>query len=612
MAALRRSTPAFPRQWNPQQVPNFPVEIDGNRAPRGLTVSILPAAGFTDLVMGTRPVITGSPLLAAGPLGVAMVPNGGYLSFQQAAPAAFSLEALVYTAPAPATTTGVIGTWNDGSALGGTFDRTLMAPIGSGFWAQYIYDGSGRQAVSTTPVTAGSVTHVCGVFGGTQLDIYVNGIDTNFGSPVGPAYNGYGNPYLLIGNGAAAGAFGGQIALFNYANVAWSASEVAARARVPFGMFRPIVRRQYFVQTAGGSGNLSGTAAIASAATGTLSGAGRITGTAAIVSAATGTLAGLASLSGTAAIVSTATGTLASGGSLSGTAAIISTATGTLTSAGHLAGTAGIVTTATGTLAGSGHMSGTAAIISTATGTLTVAGALSGTAAIVSTATGTLTAAAYLSGTAAIISTATGTLIATGTTLSGTAAIATSASGKLVAVRQGVVGPLDTNLPTQVGPIVNPLTGAPTLAGQYLLQRLVARTGGLPGINVANVQSTAVLGVGNAASAQSTANVAHSTANTANANAVTAQDTANTAVADVIAETARAEAAEALLAPLLNPAFTAGIRIEGGGGPTWTAGSGVPSGIQPNGSLYSNSTGTTGTRLYVSSGAGTWLAVAGV
>ena len=50
----------------------------------------------------------------------------------------------------------------------------------------------------------------------------------------------------------------------------------------------------------------------------------------------------------------------------------------------------------------------------------------------------------------------------------------------------------------------------------------------------------------------------------------------------------------------------------GTGGPTWTAGTGAPTSTQPNGSLYSRTDGTTGARLYVSAGAGTWAAVAGV
>lgn len=47
-------------------------------------------------------------------------------------------------------------------------------------------------------------------------------------------------------------------------------------------------------------------------------------------------------------------------------------------------------------------------------------------------------------------------------------------------------------------------------------------------------------------------------------------------------------------------------------GPTWTFGAGVPASTQPVGSLYSNTSGAAGARLYVSAGGGTWTAVAGV
>lgn len=50
----------------------------------------------------------------------------------------------------------------------------------------------------------------------------------------------------------------------------------------------------------------------------------------------------------------------------------------------------------------------------------------------------------------------------------------------------------------------------------------------------------------------------------------------------------------------------------GGGGPTWTTGAGAPSGTQPVGSIYSNTSGAAGARLYVSAGGGTWTAIAGV
>jgi hypothetical protein len=54
------------------------------------------------------------------------------------------------------------------------------------------------------------------------------------------------------------------------------------------------------------------------------------------------------------------------------------------------------------------------------------------------------------------------------------------------------------------------------------------------------------------------------------------------------------------------------LQIGGGSGPTWTSGAGAPSSSQPNGSLYSRTDGSTGSRLYVSAGGGSWNAVSGV
>jgi len=52
--------------------------------------------------------------------------------------------------------------------------------------------------------------------------------------------------------------------------------------------------------------------------------------------------------------------------------------------------------------------------------------------------------------------------------------------------------------------------------------------------------------------------------------------------------------------------------IVGVGGPTIRSGAGAATGTQPNGSLWLRNDGTTGARLYVSAGGGTWAAVAGV
>lgn len=57
---------------------------------------------------------------------------------------------------------------------------------------------------------------------------------------------------------------------------------------------------------------------------------------------------------------------------------------------------------------------------------------------------------------------------------------------------------------------------------------------------------------------------------------------------------------------------TAASYVIGSSGPTITSGSGVPSSTQPDGSLYIRRSTTTGNRIYVTSGGGTWAAVAGV
>jgi hypothetical protein len=56
----------------------------------------------------------------------------------------------------------------------------------------------------------------------------------------------------------------------------------------------------------------------------------------------------------------------------------------------------------------------------------------------------------------------------------------------------------------------------------------------------------------------------------------------------------------------------AAVLIGGASGPSWTTGSGAPASTQPVGSLYSRVGGAVGATLYVSRGAGTWAAVAGV
>ena len=65
-------------------------------------------------------------------------------------------------------------------------------------------------------------------------------------------------------------------------------------------------------------------------------------------------------------------------------------------------------------------------------------------------------------------------------------------------------------------------------------------------------------------------------------------------------------------ASLFGGTVTATEFLVGTSGPTWSVGTGAPSGTKPKGSIYSRTDGAVGTTLYVSQGSGTWNPIAGV
>jgi hypothetical protein len=102
--------------------------------------------------------------------------------------------------------------------------------------------------------------------------------------------------------------------------------------------------------------------------------------------------------------------------------------------------------------------------------------------------------------------------------------------------------PLSINFPVPQAPLVDLTTGFPTTAWWYVLQRFFVRTGGGTGTDSSSTATTANEALANAATAQATANLA--------------QSEALTAQVEVATETARAQAAEALLAPKASPVFS--------------------------------------------------------
>lgn len=163
-----------------------------------------------------------------------------------------------------------------------------------------------------------------------------------------------------------------------------------------------------------------------------------LTGTAAITSAAVGALTvGITeALTGTAAIVAAVAGGLSVTWNLTGTAAIVCSVDGALTMGGveNVTGTAAIVSAVDGALLVTWALTGTSAITSSIDGALTVGilEALTGTAAITSSIDGALTLGILeaLTGTAGIVAGVDGGLIV-GWALTGTAPITTSVDADL-------------------------------------------------------------------------------------------------------------------------------------------------------------------------------------
>lgn len=429
---------------NPRQCPTVPVEVDPSHPlALGLIGCFVASQGPRDLC-GNSPIVTtlsgGTPPLIATSAGPAWQQTTGAQALYAPAAPIFKAGQTFTVFWSGVCLGSAVGPFDSLAAGIDYADATEVSP-----YISYGLDSSNSMLARTPASAVGPSMSVGDDFNAAAIlstfnaaftngvpTVYANGTNTTaitFSAVATLCIGGYRGDTTRSPNLATRCAyffnqdFGSTNGQSNLPQMAWLSAE-------PFAMLRPVVRRSYYKVAAGGSGALSGSAAIAAVATGTLKGAGALTGSASIAVTATGTLKGAGVLSGTAAIAATATGTLTGTAALSGSASIAATSTGTLTGAGALSGTAALAVTASGTLSNGVGLAGTAAIAATATGSLKGAGALSGSATATGTATGTLTGTGALSGTAAIAATATGTLTGTGR-LIGTAAPAVVASGTL-------------------------------------------------------------------------------------------------------------------------------------------------------------------------------------
>jgi hypothetical protein len=241
--------------------PAWPILQRGDPLARGLVWSFpMVSPNWGDIVRNQAVAATSGLTLSGSPVGAGGKTAGGaeYASVSYGAqpPTVWSMEALVYL---KTTTSGFICGWNqssDGSNV--TFDRQLYVTDFGAFGA-HLYDGFSKTATGGTAV-AGSLVHICATSDGTLLLLYVNGalVATTVVSNGG--FTAYGLPvYFVCGASGPSGilqgpvhaAIDGTLLLVNFANVVWTAAEIAQKAIDPFSIYRPKRRVPWFTVAGG-------------------------------------------------------------------------------------------------------------------------------------------------------------------------------------------------------------------------------------------------------------------------------------------------------------------------------------------------------------------------
>lgn len=238
-AFLRLIIDARPKDVRPWEgVPR----IEGELSPRGLR-RCLPFAEPTWSdplgIFKRTPDVIGSDIRnAVTPYGrgpVTTINNlfNNSVGYANEQPGKFSMEALFVMGAVSGTMQLVLSLQGNATGTSGGNSGQLGYTT-SGISAS-IFDGATKTATdTTTTLTAGKLYHVVYTSDGSNLVLYTNGAQT---ASVACGTIGGGTVPFIVCNGRGGGGSNSNSTnlLVNYANVAWTAGEVAARAVDPFG-----------------------------------------------------------------------------------------------------------------------------------------------------------------------------------------------------------------------------------------------------------------------------------------------------------------------------------------------------------------------------------------
>jgi hypothetical protein len=193
----------------------------------------------------------GSPSIATGSRGSALSLNGSNQALSLPIPqilGSLTVSAWVYT-PTPSNRMEIFSR----DIYGGGFDQNWLLDVDSGNWRiQTDNSGTGGITVySTAAAVANQWTFVLGVVSvvgtTTTLTIYVNGVAVNSASGSGTQASFNSGCVTYIGAYASNNNFfSGNIQNVSLYNRALIASEVAQLYAEPWGMLRPVARRQFY------------------------------------------------------------------------------------------------------------------------------------------------------------------------------------------------------------------------------------------------------------------------------------------------------------------------------------------------------------------------------
>ena len=426
MAAYHRHRSGL---WLPNQAPppNIALELD----PTG-PLGSLPSGSLAWVAGGGTRAVTGQ---------IGTLPSGYGFRTGALGPAYFGSSSSLAPLTFPATTTlsafTIFAVFDFSTGAGSAFTTSVA---GGGATIRYqasnqdlyldIYNGSSLTVINS--IVAGTYA-VAATWDGTHTNAVATRIDVpTLYAPASGTSAAPGTGGGTCGIGGCWGSFyspGGVYAAAFAPNYVAPLSGLINAVQNPFSFVRAAARRTYSIPAAPG-GALSGSAAVVTTASGTLTGTGALSGSGSSATASSGTLSGSGALAGSSASTTSAGGTLSASAGLSGLAGATSAAAVTLTGSGALAGSASATTTSAAALTGAGPLGGAGASVTAAAGTLAGKGALAGAAAAVSSASAALTGRGALSGAANAVSVATVALTAPGG-LTGSGASASSASGAL-------------------------------------------------------------------------------------------------------------------------------------------------------------------------------------